>query len=108
NVTVTALTKPALGTATSPQMDVGVQAISSGAGTLTITFSDNNFGGSGPATGVLNGSATGTKVTGDVRLTSKCTEIPAIPWEQRRSSRPAPDRKRGSRSTPSRYRVRWL
>ena len=45
-VIITAKTKPALGTATNPQMDIDVQATSLGYSgrNLTITFSDNNFG----------------------------------------------------------------
>jgi len=64
-VFTTGITKPVFGTATSPVMDVGVQAISSGAGTLTITFSDNNFGGSGAQTGPLLGSLTGLNNSGN-------------------------------------------
>lgn len=40
----TGITKPAIGSATSPMMDLNFVAGSSGAGTLTITFSDTEFG----------------------------------------------------------------
>jgi len=64
-VVVTGITKPAAGTATSPVMDTSVQAISSGPGTLTVTFSDVNFGGnSGLATAVINGSESGSLING--------------------------------------------
>ena len=44
NLTITsAITKPATGSPTSPVMDITIQAISSAAGTLEYTFSDNNF-----------------------------------------------------------------
>lgn len=64
-VGVSATTKPISGSATTPIMDVGIQAISTGPGTLTVTFSDKNFGGnSGTATGVITGSETGDLVSG--------------------------------------------
>ncbi len=64
-VVVTGITKPATGTATSPVMDTSVQAISSGPGALTITFSDVSFGGnSGTATAVVNGSESGSLING--------------------------------------------
>src|SRR5947209_4396594 len=40
----TAVTKPLLGSATSPVMDINLQAFSTAGGTLSLTFSDNNFG----------------------------------------------------------------
>jgi hypothetical protein len=40
----TAITKPAIGSPTSPVLDLFIQADSSAAGNLTVTFSDNNFG----------------------------------------------------------------
>jgi hypothetical protein len=46
-------------------MDCSVQALSSGPGTLTVTFSDKNFGGnSGTATGVITGAETGNLLSG--------------------------------------------
>lgn len=64
-VVVTGITKPAFGTAATPGMDVNVQASSTAAGILTITFSDNGFGGApGTATGILNGGITGIQTDG--------------------------------------------
>jgi len=61
------VTKPALGSATSPIMDVNVQAISTAAGSLTLTFSDNNFG---PANGTVNATITGFTVNGAIGMVS--------------------------------------
>lgn len=63
----TAITKPVIGSATSPVMDINVQAYSTAAGNLTLTFSDNNFG---PAMGFLNGTATGYTVAGATSMAS--------------------------------------
>lgn len=65
-VVVTGTTKPALGTATSPTMDCSVQAISSGPGNLTVTFSDKNFGAgnNGTATALVTGAETGNLIYG--------------------------------------------
>jgi len=54
-------TKPVFGSATNPLMDLAIQASSSAAGSLTVTFSDNNFG---PATGTLNASISGVVYAG--------------------------------------------
>jgi hypothetical protein len=57
----TAVTKPLLGSPTSPVMDLDIQANSTAAGSLTLTFSDNGFG---PATGLLTATVTGHVVAG--------------------------------------------
>jgi hypothetical protein len=57
----TAVTKPLLGSTTSQVMDLDIQANSTAAGQLTLTFSDNGFG---PATGPLTATLTGHVVTG--------------------------------------------
>jgi hypothetical protein len=57
----TAITKPLIGSATDPVMDINLQAFSTAAGSLTLTFSDNNFG---PASGTLNATMTGNTVFG--------------------------------------------
>lgn len=57
----TAITKPVVGSPTSPVMDINLQAYSTAAGSLTLTFSDNNFG---PAMGILNATETGYTVAG--------------------------------------------
>lgn len=59
----TGITKPAAGSATSPIMDINVLAQSTAGGTLTLTFSDNNFG---PATGTINAGLTGFTVNGAI------------------------------------------
>jgi hypothetical protein len=56
-----AVTKPVFGSATSPVMDLIIQANSSAAGSLTFTFSDNGFG---PASGTLNATVDGHTVSG--------------------------------------------
>lgn len=59
-VIISSVTKPSTGSATSPIMDTSIQALSSGPGTLTVTFSDKNFGGtSGTATALITGAETG-------------------------------------------------
>lgn len=64
-VVVSGVTKPAIGNATVPTMDVSIQAISSGPGNLTVTFSDVNFGGnSGTATAPITGAETGNLLYG--------------------------------------------
>jgi hypothetical protein len=55
------LTKPALGNATNPVMDLVVQARSTSAGSLKYTFSDNGFG---PAPGTLNATVSGHVISG--------------------------------------------
>jgi hypothetical protein len=57
----TAVTKPLVGSATSPVMDINLQAFSTAAGMLSLTFSDNNFG---PAMGTVNASMSGNTVIG--------------------------------------------
>lgn len=65
NVAVLGTTKPVSGSATSPVMDTAIEAISSGPGTLTVTFSDVNFGSTaGLATGVVTGAETGLLLQG--------------------------------------------
>jgi len=54
-------TKPLFGTAGNPLADLSIQASSTGAGTLTFTFSDNGFG---PIAGMLNASISGFANTG--------------------------------------------
>jgi len=63
---VSGATKPAFGTASSPVMDIGLQALSTGAGTLKVSFSDINYGlkNNGTATGVLTAQETGNLVSG--------------------------------------------
>jgi hypothetical protein len=55
------LTKPALGGSTNPVMDLVVQASSTGAGSLTYTFSNLGFG---PASGTLNAAVSGQVISG--------------------------------------------
>ncbi len=55
------LTKPALGSSTNPVMDLVVQASSTGAGSLTYSFSDLGFG---PAPGTLNAAVSGQVISG--------------------------------------------
>jgi len=57
----TGATKPALGSSTNPVMDLVIQASSTGAGSLTYTFSDNSFT-HGPAT--LNSTVSGHVISG--------------------------------------------
>ena len=57
----TGLTKPALGNSTNPVMDLVIQASSTGAGSLTYTFSDNNFGS---APGTLKAAVSGQVISG--------------------------------------------
>ena len=57
----TAITKPILGSATDPIMDLDVQANSSAGGQLTLVFSDNGYG---PAAGILNAIVTGQIASG--------------------------------------------
>ncbi|HLX70995.1 MAG TPA: PEP-CTERM sorting domain-containing protein [Verrucomicrobiae bacterium] len=63
----TGVTKPLVGSATSPVMDINLQAFSTGAGSLTLTFSDNGFG---PASGIINATATGNTVMGPTATAS--------------------------------------
>lgn len=63
----TGVTKPLVGSDTSPVMDINVQAFSSAAGSLTLTFSDNNFG---PAVGTVNTTASGGTVIGPTAMAS--------------------------------------
>ena len=57
----TALSKPLLGSATDPMMDVSLQANSTAAGSLRLVFSDNGFG---PAGGLLQETLDGHVVVG--------------------------------------------
>ena len=57
----TALTKPLLGSATSPVMALNIQATSTSSGSLRLVFSDNGFG---PAIGMLAAIATGHVAAG--------------------------------------------
>jgi hypothetical protein len=57
----TDLTKPLVGSATDPKMDLSVQANSIAAGSLRLVFSDNGFG---PAAGLLMSEITGQIVAG--------------------------------------------
>jgi hypothetical protein len=57
----TGITKPVLGSTTNPVMDLVIQASSTGAGSLTYTFSDNNFG---PAPGTLTSAISGHVISG--------------------------------------------
>jgi hypothetical protein len=54
-------TKPLAGSATTPVMDLSIQALSTAAGSLRVTFSDNSFG---PASGTLNALLSGHIVFG--------------------------------------------
>jgi len=59
---ITGETKPAIGTATSPQLDLNIQASSTaGSPNLTITLSDRNFG---PTTGTFSAQLTGSVIAG--------------------------------------------
>jgi len=61
NLTITnGFTKPFIGGATHPQMDLGFQVNSVGAGTLRITFSDFGFTFGGVATDLFGGTTAGT------------------------------------------------
>jgi hypothetical protein len=62
-----AVTKPLVGSESSPVMDINLQAYSTAAGTLTLTFSDNNF--SAPP-GTVNSTITGDTVMGATGLAS--------------------------------------
>jgi len=67
NLTIaSAVTKPFFGSATSPVMDINVTAISTAAGILSYTFSDNGFG---PATGNLVSSINGQAYAGSGTVT---------------------------------------
>ncbi len=61
----TAVTKPVLGSATAPTMNMNIQAYSLAAGSLRFVFSDNGFG---PAVGVVSATASG-QVTGGAGAT---------------------------------------
>jgi len=56
-----AVTKPLVGSASSPVMDINLQAFSTAGGMLSLTFSDNNF--SAPL-GTVNSTITGYTVVG--------------------------------------------
>ncbi len=61
-VVAAGISKPILGSASSPNMELNIQATSSGAGrTLTVTLSDNNFG---PTTGNFEAQLTGHPFSG--------------------------------------------
>jgi hypothetical protein len=66
NVVVTgSATKPALGTDTSPMMDISLQISSTGSGKLTVSYSDINYGGKGKsATGLMTEQETGSIIYG--------------------------------------------
>jgi hypothetical protein len=68
NVSVnTGLTKPVLGSPTSPNMDLGFVANAVGPGNLTITFSDDGFTYTGSLTDIFGGTAgTNSLVTNSV------------------------------------------
>lgn len=55
------VTKPLAGSATSPVMDINLQAESSAGGTLTMQFSDQNFG---PASGTVFATTSGFTIDG--------------------------------------------
>jgi hypothetical protein len=57
----TGITKPAVGSSTNPVMDLVIQASSTGAGSLTYTFSDGGFS-AGP--GTLNSAVSGQVISG--------------------------------------------
>jgi hypothetical protein len=57
----TGVSKPVLGGATNPVMDLVIQASSTAAGNLTYTFSDINFG---PAPGTLKSTVSGQVISG--------------------------------------------
>jgi|GEM_PF-923322 len=62
--------KPLIGSPTNPVMDLSIQAISSGAGNLTVTLSDNGFSaGAGMVNAVISGlganGSVGYRVFGD-------------------------------------------
>jgi hypothetical protein len=55
------ITKPIAGSASTPIMDLSIQALSTGPGSLKLTFSDNFFG---PASGTLNATVSGQVFSG--------------------------------------------
>src|ERR1035437_7327520 len=57
----TAVTKPLFGSTINPVMALGIKASSTAAGSLRLTFSDNDFG---PASGLLTAIVTGHIVGG--------------------------------------------
>jgi hypothetical protein len=57
----TGVSKPDLGSSTNPVMDLVIQASSTGAGSLTYTFSDINFS---HAAGTLNSTVSGHVISG--------------------------------------------
>ena len=68
-------TKPAIGSADEPILDISSLNIASfGAGTLTITFSETGFTGQVPAfTGSVGGTTTGTGTTSPATSVSRCS-----------------------------------
>jgi len=54
-VITTGLTKPALGSATAPAMDIAIQATSSTGGSLWISYSDTGFTGNGLIASTISG-----------------------------------------------------
>lgn len=64
----TGLTKPLLGSPSSPQMDLNTIETSTGAGVMTIMFSDTNFTGAVPDVSAL--ARTGGTTTGTVDVFS--------------------------------------
>jgi len=74
----TGFTKPDFGSATDPEMHLGVQASSKGAGTLTVWFSETSFGPSGTlldASISSNGGATTYKTYQGVGLFDTATSL---------------------------------
>src|SRR5579872_428798 len=61
-------TKPAIGNAAFPQLDISSLNVSTGAGTLVITFSETGFG---PTSGVGTSSIHGLQDNGSVSLVTK-------------------------------------
>lgn len=55
----TGITKPFIGTAASPYMDLNTVNVSSGAGTLTVEFTETDFTGTGSSRIVFGGTSNG-------------------------------------------------
>jgi len=61
-VVTTGDSKPILGSAASPQMDLSVTSATPGAGALTVEFTDTGFTGNGAIINTTNGGNNGTSV----------------------------------------------
>jgi VPDSG-CTERM motif len=64
----TGITKPQIGSATQPQMDLNFTAQSTAAGTLTLTFTDSGFNASGVGVDTIGGTQPNGSVTDNIQL----------------------------------------